>query len=67
MCLYMENYLLQIDHKIVHKWSNAVLTTIHMVAFMPIHTAAITQNLTVLQGCYNDVCTYGQTNTKTVM
>ena len=73
--LYMENALLKIDHKIVHKWANAVLTPthtvavtpIHTVAVKPIHTVAITQNRTVQQGCANVVCTYGHTNTKTVM
>ena len=57
--LYMENALLKIDHNIVHKWANAVLT--------PIHTVAISQNRTVLQGCDNDLRTYGHTNTKTVI
>ena len=54
--LHMENSLLKIDHKIVHEWSNAVLT--------PIHTVATTPNRTFLQGCANFVCTYGHTNTK---
>ena len=57
--LYMENALLRIDHKIVHEWANDVLT--------PIHTVAITLNPTVVQGCDNFVCTYGHTNTTTVM
>ena len=56
--LYMANALLKIDHKIVQNCSNAVLT--------PIHTVAITQNYTVLQGCDNVVRTYRHTNTKTV-
>ena len=28
---YMENFLLKIDHKIVYRWANAVLTPIHTV------------------------------------
>ena len=36
--LYMVNALLEIDHKIVHKWANAVLTPIHTVAVTPVHT-----------------------------
>ena len=64
--LYMENFLLTIDHKIVHKWANDVLTLIHTVATTPIHTAETTPNRTVLQGCANIVCTYGHTNTKIV-
>ena len=56
--LYMANDLLKIDHKIVHKCANAMLT--------PIHTVAITQNRTALPGCVNVVRTYGHTNTKTV-
>ena len=56
--LYMANALLKTDQNIVHKWSNAVLT--------PVHTVAIRQNRTVLQGCDNVVRTYGHTNTKTV-
>ena len=36
--LYMANALLKIDQNIVHKWDNTVLTAIHMVAVMPIHT-----------------------------
>ena len=54
---YMENALLKNDHKIVHKWANAVLTPIHMVAVTPVHTLAISQNLTVLKGCANVVRT----------
>ena len=65
--LYMENALLKTDQNIVHKWANAVLTPIHTVAVTPVHTVAIRQNRTVLQGCANVVCTYGHTNTKTVM
>ena len=49
MCFYMENSLLQINHKIVHEWANAVLTKIY--------TAAITPNHTILQGCANFVRT----------
>ena len=64
--LYMSNALLKIDHKIVHKWANDVLTPIHTVAIMPIHTVAITQNRTILQGCANAVRVYGHTNTTTV-
>ena len=56
--LYTKNALLKIDHKIVHKWSNAVLTSIDTVAVTPIHTVAITQKRTVLQGCDNVVRTY---------
>ena len=56
--LYMGNSLLKTDHKIVHKWSNAVL--------MPIHTVSITPNCTVSQGCTNVVCAYRHTNTTTV-
>ena len=65
--LYMANALLKIDHKIVHKWANAVLTPIHLVAVTPVHTVAIRQNLTVLKMCANVLDTYGHTNTKTVM
>ena len=62
----MANALLKIDQKIVHKWANAVLTPIHTVAVMLVHTVAIRENRTVLQGCVNVVHTYGHTNTKTV-
>ena len=48
--LYMENALLKIDHKIVQRWVNNVIT--------PIHTVAIRQNRTYLQGCANFVRTY---------
>ena len=65
--LYMANALLKINHKIVHKWANAVLTPIHTVSVTPIHMVAITQNLTVLQGCANVVRTYRHTNTKTLI
>ena len=64
--LYMANALLKIDNNILQEWANAVLTPIHTVAIAPIHTVAITPNRTVLHGCANVVCTYGQTNTKTV-
>ena len=64
--LYMANSLIKIDHKIVQKWANSVLTPIHTVAVTPIHTVAITQNRTVLQGCANAVRAYGHTNTKTL-
>ena len=63
--LYMANSLLKINQNILHKWANAVLTPIHMVSVMPIHTVAIKQNRTVLQGCANVVHTYRHTNTKT--
>ena len=56
--LYMENDLLKIDHKVVHKLANTVLT--------PIHTVAITPNRTVVQGCANVVHTYEHTNTTIV-
>ena len=62
----MANALLKIDQKIVHKWANAVLATIHTVAVTPVHTVAIKQNRTVLQGCANVVHTYRYTNNKTV-
>ena len=65
--LYMENSLLKIDHKIMHKWANAVLTPIHTFSITPIHTPAITPNHTVLQECDNVVRTYRHTNTITVM
>ena len=52
--LYMANALHKIDHKIVQKWANAVLT--------PIHTVAITLTRTVVQGCSNVVRTYVQTH-----
>ena len=55
--LYMAHALLKIDQNIVHKWSNVVLTPIHMVAFTPVHMVAIRQNLTVLQGFANEVRT----------
>ena len=64
--LYMENALLKIYHKIMHKLANAVLTRIHTVAVTRIHTVAITGKRTVLQGCVNVLCTYGHTNTKKV-
>ena len=64
--LYMENTLLKINHKIVNKWSNAVLTPIYMVLFMPIHMVAITPDHTVLQGCANVVRRYKHTNITTV-
>ena len=64
--LYMENALIKIDHNIVHKWANVVLTSIHTVAVTPVHTVAIKQNRTVLQGFSNVVRTYGRKNTKTV-
>ena len=66
MYLYMENVLLKIDQKNVHKWDKAVLTPIHMVAVTPVHTAAIRKNRTVLPGCANFVHKYGHTNTKTL-
>ena len=56
--LYMENALLKINHKILHKWSNAVLMPIHMVAVTPVHTVAIKQNRSVLPGCANVVHMY---------
>ena len=56
--LYMENALLKIDQKIVHKWANTVLT--------PTHTVAITSNRTVVQGFDNVVLTYRHTNTTSV-
>ena len=55
---YMKNSQLKINHKIVHKWANAVLTEIH--------TVIITPNHTVLQECDNVVRKQGHTNTKTV-
>ena len=64
--LHMANALLKIDHKIVNKWANYVLTPIHTVAVTPIHRVAITQNRTILQGCANAVRTYGHTNTRAV-
>ena len=65
--LYMANALLKIDHKIVKKWANSVLTPIHTVAVTLVHTVAIRQNRAVLQGSSHGVCTYGHTNTKTLM
>ena len=62
----MENYLLQIDHKIVNEWANYILTPIHTVAVTPVHMIAIRKNRTVLQGYDDVVRTYGHTNTKTV-
>ena len=59
--LYMANTLLEINQKIVHKWANAMLASIHTFAVTPVHTVTIRQNRTVLQGCANVVCTYGQT------
>ena len=64
--LYMANALCKIDHNILHKWANAVLTPIHTVAITPIHMVAITQKKTVLQGCANVVRRYRHKNTKTV-
>ena len=60
--LYMENSLLKIDNKIVQKWANAALTSIHTVALTPIHTVAITKNRTVMKGCANVVRTYVRTH-----
>ena len=57
-CLYMENFLLKIDQKIVQEWEKFVLT--------PIHTVAIIPNCTFLQGCADAIHTYGHTNTTTV-
>ena len=57
----MANALLKIDHKIVHKWANAVLAPIHTVAVMPVHTVAISQNRIVLKYCANVVRTYRHT------
>ena len=57
---------LKMDHKIVHKWANAMITPIHTVATTPIHTVAITKNRDDLQGCDNVVHTYGHKYTKTV-
>ena len=48
--LYMVNILLKIDHKIVHKWANAIVTPIHTAIIVPIHTVAITPDRTVVQG-----------------
>ena len=62
----MENSLLKINRKIVHRWANAMLMPIHTDIFMPIHTVAMTQNHSVLQGCDNVIRTYEHTNTKTV-
>ena len=56
--LYMANALLQIDQKIVHKWSNSVLTPIHRFAVTPVQMVEICQNRTVLHGCANVVHTY---------
>ena len=64
--LYMENALLKIDQKIVHKWANAVLTPIHTVAVTPVHKVPINQNRNVMQGCVNVEHTYRHTNIKTV-
>ena len=61
----MANALLKIDHKIVHKCSNAVLTPIHTVAVAPVHTVAIRENRTVLQGCTNAVHNYVRTYVRT--
>ena len=66
MYLYMENDLLQIDHKIVHEWANDVLTPIHTVSTTPIHIFAITPNCTLVQECDNVVRMYGHKNTTTV-
>ena len=63
--LYMENALLKTNQKIVHKWANDMLTPINTVASTPVHTVAIRQNRTVMQGCANVVHTYGHKNTKT--
>ena len=56
--LYMENAILKIGYKVMHKWADAVI--------VPIHTVAITPNRTVVQGCDNFVCSYRHTNTTTV-
>ena len=47
--LYMVNELLKINHKILHKCANSVLTPIHMVSVTPVHKVAIRKNHTVLQ------------------
>ena len=60
--LYMGNALLKIDHKIVQKWDNAVLTLIHTVVVTPIHTVTIRKNRTFLKGCANVVRTYVRTH-----
>ena len=65
--LYMANSLLKINHKIFHKWANAVLTPIYTVAITPNHTVPITPNHTVVQECANVVRMYEHTNTITVM
>ena len=63
---YMENALLKIDNKIVHKWANAVLTPIHTVSITLIHTVTIMQNRNVLQGCDNAVQTHKYQNSNVV-
>ena len=60
----MANALLKTDQKIVHKWANAVLTPIHTGTVTPVHTVAIRQNRTVMQGCANAVHTYVRTDTQ---
>ena len=50
MYLYMTNDLPKIDHKIVHKWANAMLTQIHTVAVTPVHTVAIRKNVLFCKG-----------------
>ena len=65
--LYFGNALIKIDHNIVLKWANAVLTIIYTVSITSIHTVAITPNHTILKRCANAVRTEGQTSTKTVM
>ena len=57
---------LKIDHKIIQKWANAVLTPINTVAIKLIHKVAIIPKCTVLKGCANVIHMYGHTNTTTL-
>ena len=55
--LYMANSLLIIDHKIVQKWANAVLTPIHTVSVGPMHKARRTFFLQALSfECTSKLC-----------
>ena len=56
--IYMTNALLKIDHMLVQRIANSVLTPNHTVELTPKHKA--------VKGCANVVRTYGHANLKTV-
>ena len=57
---------LKIDHKIMQKWTNAVLTPIHTVAIKLTHKVAIMPKCNVLKGCANVIRMYRHKNTTIV-